>query len=92
MLSRDDLDDCLVMGNEERTPKLIVDGNKNGFNLKHENSLKEYLSCWVIESKDLNQIKILQPHLINSLLDQFGDEVLGKSIHRTPGTPRLNVV
>jgi hypothetical protein len=45
MLSRVDLDDCLVMGNEGRTPKLIVDGNKNGFNLKHENSLKEYLSC-----------------------------------------------
>jgi hypothetical protein len=43
----------------------------------------------VIETKNLNQITILRPHLINNLLDKFGNEVVGKRICRTPGTPRL---
>jgi len=46
----------------------------------------------VIKTKNLNQITILQPHLINNLMDKFGDEVLGKRICRTPGTPRLKVI
>ncbi len=52
--------------------------------MKVENSLKDYLSCCVIETKNLNQITILQPHLINKLLDKFGNEVLRKRICRTP--------
>ena len=60
--------------------------------MKVENSLKDYLSCHVIETKNLNQITILQPHLINNLMDKFGDEVLGKRICRTPGTPRLKII
>jgi hypothetical protein len=28
---------------------------------------------------------ILQPHLINNLLDKFGDEALGKRLYRIPG-------
>jgi hypothetical protein len=60
------VDDCLVIGTEDRIAKLIDDLKKNGFNLKVENSLKDYLSCRVIETKNLRQITILQPHLINN--------------------------
>ena len=81
------VDDCLILGTEDRIAKLIVDLKKNGYNLKDENSLKDYLSCHVIETKNLNQITILQLHLINNLLDKFGNEVLGKRICRTPVTP-----
>jgi Reverse transcriptase (RNA-dependent DNA polymerase) len=59
------VDDCLVIGTDERIAKLIDDLMIDGFNLKVENSLKDYLSCCVIETKNLNQITILQPHLIN---------------------------
>jgi hypothetical protein len=38
------VDDCLILGNENRIAKLIVDLKKNGFNLKVENSVKDYLS------------------------------------------------
>ena len=86
------VDDCLVIGTEDCIAKLIIDLKKNGFNLKVENSLKDYLSCRIIETKNLNQITILQPHLINNLLDKFGNEVLGKRICRTSGTPRLKIV
>jgi hypothetical protein len=48
------VDDCLVIGPEERIAKLIVDLKKNGFNLKVENSLKDYLSCRVIKTNNLN--------------------------------------
>jgi vesicle coat complex subunit len=45
------VDACLVIGTEERIAKLIDDLKNNGFNLKVENSLKDYLSCYVIETK-----------------------------------------
>jgi hypothetical protein len=53
------VDDCLVIGAEERIAKLIFDLKKHGFNLNVENSLKDYLSCRVIETKNLTQITIL---------------------------------
>jgi hypothetical protein len=43
------MDDCLVIKNEERIATLSIDLKKNGFNQKFENSLNNYLSCWVIE-------------------------------------------
>ncbi len=48
------MDDCLVIGNEERIATLSIDLKKNGFNQKFENSLKDYFSCWVIEDKNWN--------------------------------------
>jgi hypothetical protein len=53
------LDDRLVIGTEECIAKLIVDLKKNGFILKVETSLQDYLSCCVIKTKNLNQITIL---------------------------------
>jgi hypothetical protein len=34
---------------------------------------------------------ILQPHLINKLIDKFGNEVFDKRIYGSPGTPRFKV-
>jgi hypothetical protein len=34
---------------------------------------------------------ILQPHLINKLIDKFGNEVSNKRVYGTPGTPRFKV-
>jgi hypothetical protein len=34
----------------------------------------------------------MQPHLIKSLIDKFGDEVKDLCNHGTPGTPRFKIV
>jgi hypothetical protein len=53
--------------------------------------LKDYLSCRVIEDINKREILILQPHLINKLIEKFGDEVSDKRIYGTPGTPRFKI-
>jgi hypothetical protein len=63
-----------------------------GFNLKIESSLKDYLSCRVIEDPDLKSILILQQHLINNLEAKFGNDVYNKRVYRTLGTPRFKIV
>jgi hypothetical protein len=64
----------------------------NGFNLKVESSLKDYLSCRVIENLDSKSILILKPHLIKNLEAKFGQEVCNKRVYKTPGTPRFKIV
>ena len=34
----------------------------------------------------------MQPHLINSLIEKFGEEVSNLSMYGTPGTPRFKIV
>ena len=84
------VDDCLVIGKETQIRQLIAELKENGFNLKIENNLKDYLSCRVIE--DEKRILILQPHLINNLQAKFGNEVEKKRVYKTPGTPRFKIV
>jgi hypothetical protein len=86
------VDDCLVVGKEELIQEVIEDLKASGFNLKIESSLKDYLSCRVIEDSDSKSILILQPHLINNLEAKFGDEVSNKRVYKTPGTPRFKIV
>jgi hypothetical protein len=62
----------------------------SGFNLKVENNLTDYLSYQLIESAELKERLILQPHLINNLKANFGDEVKSKRVYKNPGTPILN--
>jgi Reverse transcriptase (RNA-dependent DNA polymerase) len=86
------VDDCLVVGREMHIQDLIIALKENGFNLKIEYNLTDYLSCRVIEDEKLNCILILQPHLINNLQAKFGEEVANKRAFRTPGTPRFKIV
>jgi hypothetical protein len=64
----------------------------SGFNLKVESSLKDYLSCRVIENLESKSILILQLHLINNLKAKFGREVCNKRVYKTPGSPRFKIV
>jgi hypothetical protein len=43
------VDDCLVIGEEERIKWLIDELKRNGDNLKVENNLKDSLSCHIID-------------------------------------------
>ena len=65
------VDDCLVVGKENKISKLITDLRNGGFNLKVTQNLTDYLSCQVLENQSHNEILILQPHLINNLRDKF---------------------
>jgi hypothetical protein len=86
------VNDCLVIGKDDQIEKLIVDLKSNGFNLKIERDLNDYLSCCIIEDAHLKQILILQPHLIKNLEAKFGKEVEGKKVYKTPGTPRFKII
>jgi hypothetical protein len=86
------VDDCLVVGKEEQIQEVIQGLKASGFNLKVESSLKDYLSCRVIEDLESKSILILQPHLINNLEAKFGQEVFSKRVYKTPGTPRFKIV
>jgi hypothetical protein len=72
---------CLILGKEELTQEVIEGLKVSGFTLKIESSLKDYLSCCVIEDSDSKSILILQPHLINNLEAKFGHEVCNKRVY-----------
>jgi hypothetical protein len=86
------VDDCLVIGKEMQINQLTTELKENGFNLKIENNLKDFLSCRMIKEKDMNQIMILQPHLINNLQAKFREEVEKQRVNKSPGTPRFKIV
>jgi hypothetical protein len=85
------VDDCLVMGKDEQISKLIADLKVQGFTLKVENNLTDYLSCRVVENEEKNEILILQPHLTSNLVEKFGDEVQDRRVYKTPGTPTFKI-
>jgi hypothetical protein len=84
--------DCLVVGKEDQIQEVIQGLKASGFNLKVESSLKNYLSCGVIEDLESKSILILQPHLINNFEPKFEQEVCNKRVYKTPGTPRFKIV
>jgi hypothetical protein len=86
------VDNCLVVGKEDQIQEVIQGLKASGFNLKVESSLKDYLSCRVIEDLESKSILILQSHLINNLEAKFGQEVCNKRVYKTPGTPRFKIV
>jgi hypothetical protein len=65
------VDDCLVVGKENHIQEVIQGLKASGFNLKVERSLKDNLSCHVIEDLESKSILILQPYLINNLETRF---------------------
>jgi hypothetical protein len=85
------VDDCLVVGKEDQIQEVIQGLKASGFNLKVESSLKDYLSCHVIEDLESKSILILQLHLINNLEAKFWQEVCNKRVYKTPGTPRFKI-
>jgi hypothetical protein len=74
------VDDFLIIGKEDQIQEVIQGLKASAFNLKVENSLKDYLSCCVIEELESKSILILQPHLINNLESKFGQEVCNKRV------------
>ena len=72
------VDDFLAIGNEE-------------FKLKLEKEFVDYLSCHIAESESSNKIVMVQPQLINRLLQKCEDEIKEKLKYKIPGTPRFKI-
>jgi hypothetical protein len=52
--------------------------------------MNEYLSC-IEESKDERKFTMIQPHLLTHLIQNFREEIEGKRLFLTPGTPRFKI-
>jgi hypothetical protein len=80
------VDNCLFLGKNKDNNKLIVDLELKSFSLKVERNLKDCLAVRLLKTSI-----ILQPHLINKLIDKFGNEMSDKRINKTLGTPRFKI-
>jgi len=81
------VDDSLLVGNKNAIEETINDLKKEGFTLKVEGSLHDYLSCEIKIDKGRKMGWIHQPHLLEKLEKKFADEIKGLQRYRTPGTP-----
>ena len=81
------VDDSLLVGNKEAIDEAIDDLKREGFTLKVEGSLHDYLSCEITIDKERKMGWIHQPHLLEKLEQKFGNDVKHLQRYRTPGTP-----
>ncbi len=79
-------DDNLLVGNEEAIDEVIKLLQREGFSLKIEDSLEDYLSCNVLFSKSGKEAWLGQPHLIANLNRKIGNLIENLCICKTPGT------
>ena len=69
-----------------------VDMKKEGFTLKIEQDMKDYLSCEIEFSNDKKKAWIGQPHLIQKIKEKFGKDVKNLQKYKTPGTPHTGII
>jgi hypothetical protein len=81
------VDDSLLVGDRKAIDKAIEDLRKEGFVLKVEDDLTDYLSCEIRLNKKKKTGWIHQPHLIKKLNDKFKDMVKKMPVYKTPGSP-----
>ena len=81
------VDDCLCIGTRRALRKFAGELPKNGFTVKIEWNLMDYVSCEIKRSKDGRSATMRQPHLLKNLRAKFWDHVKNLQVYRTPGTP-----
>lgn len=86
------VDDSLLVGNQKAIDRTIQDLRREGFTLKVEGNLQDYLSCEITIDRDKKMGWIHQPHLLDKLEKQFGEEVKNMQRYRTPGTPGQGIL
>ena len=86
------VDDSLLVGNQMAIDETINDLKNEGFTLKVEGSLHDYLSCEILIDRENKLGWIHQPHLVDKLEKKFGDEIKNLQRYRTPGTPGQGIL
>ena len=62
------------------------------FGLKIEDYLTDYLSYKIQINQEINTTNLMQPHLINRLIEKIGDVAVNMCKYGTPGTPQFKIV
>ncbi len=65
---------------------------KNGFVVKVEDHLRDYLSCEIRSNSDRTKAWLGQPHHLANLERTFGKDVHSTRETKTPGTPSFGIV
>jgi hypothetical protein len=86
------VNNCLVVGSKEGIQDMINCLKNCNFGLKIEDNLTDYLSCKIQINQTTITTCIMQPHLIKSLIDKFGEEVEDLCNYGTLGTPQFKIV
>ena len=85
------VDDNMIIGDASGVDNLINNIKKSGLKLTIEESLEDYLSCEIVFSEMHDREWIGQPHLIQRLIERFGDKVKKFQRYLTPGSPNTGI-
>jgi hypothetical protein len=85
------VDDCYCCGDLPEIECVIEDLKKNGFTLKIEKEMTDYLSCRIEFSSARDKAWIGQPHLLKKIREKFGSLVEKLPKYRTPGSPHIGI-
>ena len=86
------VDDCYCCGTKKAIESTIAGLKKQGFTLKIETDMTDYLSCNIVFNDDKTKATLRQPHLIKSMKAKFGELVKTMTHYKTPGTPGQGIV
>ena len=75
-----------MVGHPEAIQQTIDNLKSEGFELKLDRSLDDYLSCKISFDREKKVGWIHQPHLITKLEKKFGELVKKLPVYKTPGT------
>ena len=86
------VDDSLLVGDEKAIEKVVQDLKDEGFSLKEDGSLNDYLSCEITMNEEKTVGWIHQPHLLTKMEKRFGDLVEDMQSYKTPSAPGGRVI
>ena len=81
------VDDSLLVGDSKAIDKAIQDLKGEGFVLKEDGSLDDYLSCEISMNEDKTIGWIHQPHLLTKMEKRFRELIKGLQSYKTPSAP-----
>ena len=85
------VDDCLCVGSKQ-----LIDELKSNiqeyFTIKIDDDVRDYLSCEIHFTKDKKGAVLHQRDIIESIKEEFGKDVSGLTVYKTPGTPGAGMI
>jgi hypothetical protein len=82
----------LVVGSKNGIEDMIIFLKNCDLGLKMEDNLTDYLRCKIQINQETKTIFAMQSHLINSLIEKIGEEVMNLTNYGTPVMPRFKIV
>ena len=86
------VDNNPMVGDITTIDDVIEELKNKGLVLKILEGLQDYLSCEIKFSDDKKRAWLGQPHLIKNLESKFGGLVSKVWSHKTPSTPKFQIV